>query len=69
MLCLEKVPTKAKDSSCLGPLLFIIHLNDFEQYLKVSKAGVYANDYHVIPSEEYSEWIQIKCKSSNKQSE
>ena len=33
--------------SCLGPLLFIIYLNDFEKCLKVSKAGMYADDTHV----------------------
>ena len=33
--------------SCLGPLLIIIYLNDFEKCLKVSKAGMYADDTHV----------------------
>ena len=33
--------------SCLGPLLFIIYLNDFVECLKVSKAGMYADDTHV----------------------
>ena len=29
------------------PLLLIIYLNDFEKCLKVSKAGMYADDTHV----------------------
>ena len=33
--------------SCLGPFLFIIYLNDFEKCLKVSKAGMHADDTHV----------------------
>ena len=33
--------------SCLCPLLFTIYLNDFEKCLKVSKAGMYADDTHV----------------------
>ena len=33
--------------SCLGPLLLIIYLNDFEKCWKVSKAGMYADDTHV----------------------
>ena len=30
--------------SCLGPLLFIIYMNDFEKYLKKSKPNMYADD-------------------------
>ena len=33
--------------SCLGPLLFIIYLNDFEKCLVDSKAGLYADDTHI----------------------
>ena len=33
--------------SCLGPLLFIIYLNDFETCLELSKASMYADDTHV----------------------
>ena len=33
--------------SCLGPLLFILYLNDFEKCLKYSKANIYANDNNV----------------------
>ena len=32
--------------SCLGPLLFIVFLNDFEGYLDYSKASMYADDTH-----------------------
>ena len=34
--------------SCLGPLLFIIYLNDFEKCLRFSKASVYADDTTVM---------------------
>ena len=33
--------------SCLGPLLFIIYLNDFETCLELSIARMYADDTHV----------------------
>ena len=33
--------------SCLGPLLSIIYLNDFEKCLTNSKAGLYADDTHI----------------------
>ena len=33
--------------SCLGPLLFIIDLNDLETCLELSKASMYADDTHV----------------------
>ena len=33
--------------SCLGPLLFIMYLNDFEMCLIDPKAGLYADDTHV----------------------
>ena len=33
--------------SCLGPLLFIVYLNDFEKCLKASKAVMYADDCQV----------------------
>ena len=33
--------------SCLGPLLFILYLNDFESCLKFSKANLYADDTEV----------------------
>ena len=34
--------------SCLGPLLFMIYLNDFEKCLIDSKAGSYTDDTHII---------------------
>ena len=33
--------------SCLGPLLFILYLNDFEKCLKYSKVNIYADDANV----------------------
>ena len=33
--------------SCLGPLLFILYLNDFERCLKYSKANIYAVDTNI----------------------
>ena len=33
--------------SCLGPLLFILYLNDYESCLKFSKANLYADDTEV----------------------
>ena len=33
--------------SCLGPLLFLIYLNDFEKCLEFSRANMYADDTHV----------------------
>ena len=34
-------------ASCLGPLLFILYLNDFERCLKYSKANIYADDTNI----------------------
>ena len=33
--------------SCLGPLLFILYLNDFERCLKYSKPNIYADDTNI----------------------
>ena len=33
--------------SCLGPLLFIIYVNDFEKCLEFSQASLYANDTQI----------------------
>ena len=33
--------------SCLGPLRFIIYLNDFEKCLEFSRANMYADNTHV----------------------
>lgn len=67
--------------SCLGPILFIMYLNDIEKCLEVSKAGMYADDTQVtltsknveeltIPQEELthiSEWMRINKLSANPQ--
>ena len=45
--------------SCLGPLLFIVYLNDFEKCLKASKAGMYADDTQVsLASSDVDELIR-----------
>ena len=36
--------------SCLGPLLFILYLNDFENCLQYSSASMYADDTHTTIS-------------------
>ena len=36
--------------SCLGPLLFIIYLNDFERCLEYSRANMYADDTEITIS-------------------
>ena len=66
--------------SCLGPLLFIIYLNDFEDCLVLSKAGMYADDTHVTVTSDsmeelfesareemmnISEWMRINKLSIN----
>ena len=66
--------------SCLGPLLFIVYLNDFETYLELSKASMYADDTHVTithnnlenllenaPREllNISEWMRINKLTAN----
>ena len=48
--------------SCLGPLLFIIYLNDFEKCLKVSKAGMYADDTRVTITSKNVEELVCKAK-------
>ena len=66
--------------SCLGPLLFIIYLNDFEKCLRFPKASVYADDTTVMITSNdvekilqeaqqelfnFSEWMRINKLSSN----
>ena len=41
------VTCEIPEGSCLGPLLFILYLNDFESCLKFSKANFYADDTEV----------------------
>ena len=42
--CLLQVTCGMLQGSCLGPLLFILYLDDFESCLKFSKAILYADD-------------------------
>ena len=66
--------------SCLGPLFFIINLNDFEECSKFSSASMYADDTHMsvvfedinkltqLMNEELeniSEWVKINKLSAN----
>ena len=66
--------------SCLGPLMFIIYLNDFEKCLEFSKASMYADDTHVTLTSSnidvlltnahqelrnISEWMRINKLSAN----
>ena len=66
--------------SCLGPLLFIIYLNDLEKCLKFSRAGIYADDTNItIASDDVaklvvdahqelsnlSEWMRVNKLSPN----
>ena len=66
--------------SCLGPLLFIIYLNDFETCLELSKASMYADDTHVTMTSNnlenllenaqrellnISEWMRINKLTAN----
>ena len=66
--------------SCLGPLLFIIYLNDFEKCLDFSRASMYADDTHVALTSSntddlltnahkelrnISEWMRINKLSAN----
>ena len=40
----QQVTCGILQGSCLSPLLFILHLNDFQSWLKFSKANLYADD-------------------------
>ena len=66
--------------SCLGPLLFITYLKDFEKCLRFSKASVYADDTTVMITSNdvekilheaqqelfnLSEWMRINKLSPN----
>ena len=50
--------------SCLGPLLFIIYLNDFEKCLEFSKASMYADDTHITLT---SSNIDVLLTNANKE--
>ena len=43
----ETVTCGIPQGSCLGPLLFIMYLNDFEKYWIDSNAGLYTDDTHI----------------------
>ena len=43
----KKVTCGIPQGSCVGPLLFIIYLNDFENSLQYSKASIYPDDTNV----------------------
>ena len=43
----REVTCEIPQGSCLGPLLFILYLNDLERCLKYSKANSYADDTNV----------------------
>ena len=46
-------------ASCLGPLFFIIYLNEFEYCLKHSRANIYADDTEItISSNNKTELIE-----------
>ena len=50
--------------SCLGPLLFIVYLNDFEGCLDFSKANMYADDTHTtIASNDIKELVRMTKKN------
>ena len=68
--------------SCLGPLLFILYLNDFEGCLQFSCASIYADDTHVTSAssdieeliqmtreelENIADWMRVNKLSANPQ--
>ena len=43
----RKVTCGIPQASCLGPFLFIMYLNDFENSLQYSRANIFADDTNV----------------------
>ena len=43
----KSVASGIPQGSCLGPLPFIVYLNDLEKYLKFSRASIYADDTNI----------------------
>ena len=59
----KEVLSGIPQGSCLGPLLFIVYLNDFEGCLDFSKANMYADDTHTtIASSDIKELIRMTKK-------
>ena len=50
-----RVTCGTPQGSCLGPLLFILYLNDFENCLQYSSTSMHADDTHTTISARYIE--------------
>ena len=76
----KKVTCGIPQGSCLGPLLFIIYLNDLEECLQSSRASIYADDTSLTIASSnsvklvddahrellnISEWIRVNKLSPN----
>ena len=60
---IEEVICGIPQGSCLGPLLFIVYLNDFESCLEFSKANMYVDDTHTkIASNDIAELMRTTKK-------
>ena len=60
---IEEVICGIPQGSFLGPLLFIVYLNDFESCLEFSKVNMYADDTHTtIASNDIAEFISMSKK-------